>query len=214
MADLSKILSAHIVSALLATAPALAQESGTAAESETGDAPAAAAEPQSPASDLALGEPVTDPNAPGTTYDKESHGDWTVRCIRTEDGNDPCQLYQLLKDGQGNSVAEISMFALPETEQPAAGATVAVPLETLLTGQITLAIDSGQPKRYPFSWCLQTGCFARIGFSDAEVAAFKAGSKATLTIVPLVAPDQRVDLTLSLAGFTAGYDAVASLNAE
>ena len=39
---------------------------------------------------------------------------WEQRCVRTEDGADPCQLYQLLKDADGNSVAEISMFSLPE----------------------------------------------------------------------------------------------------
>jgi invasion protein IalB len=34
-----------------------------------------------------------------------------------------------------------------------------------------------------------------------------------VTIVPLAAPDQPVTLTLSLTGFTAGYDAVNASNA-
>jgi len=214
MVDLSKLLPAIVLSALLATAPSVAQDSGTTTEGDAAAPTATETEPSSPASDLALGEEVPDPNAPGTTYEKETHGDWQVRCIRTEDGNDPCQLYQLLKDSNGNSVAEISMFALPEGEKAAAGATIAVPLETLLTQQITMVIDSGQPKRYPFSWCSQIGCFARVGFTAQEVAAFKAGSKATLTIIPVVAPDQKVNLAVSLSGFTAGYDAVAKLNAQ
>ncbi len=214
MADLSKILPSLMLSAVLATAPVLAQDTGTATDGEATAAPATEAEPAAPASDLALGEEVADPNAPGTTYEKEAHGDWQVRCVRTEDGNDPCQLYQLLKDSNDNSVAEISMFALPEGQQAVAGATIAVPLETLLTQQITLVIDSGQPKRYPFSWCSPIGCFARVGFTAPEIAAFKKGSKATLTIVPVVASDQKVDLAVSLNGFTAGYDAVAKMNAQ
>ena len=214
MADLSKILPSLVLSALLAASPVLAQETATGTEGEATTAPAADAEPAAPSSDLAMGEDVADPNAPGTTYEKETHGDWQVRCVRTEDGNDPCQLYQLLKDSNGNSVAEISMFALPEGQQAVAGATIAVPLETLLTQQVTLVVDGGQPKRDPFSWCSPIGCFARVGFTAPEVAAFKKGSKATLTIVPVVASDQKVDLAVSLNGFTAGYDAVAKMNAE
>ena len=47
-----------------------------------------------------------------------------------------------------------------------------------------------------------------VGF----LAAFKAGSKATLTIVPMAAPDQTVDLTISLTGFTAGFEAISGNN--
>ncbi len=229
MADIRTALSIVALSVAMATAPALAQDSGTG---DAGEAPTEQTEPTTPdtapettepaaeeapaasGSYLSLGQEAADPNAPGTTYTMEEHGDWQVRCVRTKDGDDPCQLYQLLKDKEGNSVAEFSMFALPEGEQAAAGATIAVPLETLLTQAITLSIDDGQAKRYPFSWCSQIGCFARVGFTAPEVAAFKAGKQATVTIVPVVAPDQQVDLTVSLSGFTAGYDAVKAINAE
>jgi invasion protein IalB len=42
--------------------------------------------------------------------------------------------------------------------------------------------------------------------TEADVTAFKRGKEATITIVPALAPDQTVDLALSLSGFTAGYD--------
>ncbi len=60
--------------------------------------------------------------------------EWEQRCIRTESGADPCQLYQLLKDDQGKSVAEFTIFGLPAGWPAVAGATIIVPLETLLTG--------------------------------------------------------------------------------
>ena len=47
-----------------------------------------------------------------------------------------------------------------------------------------------------------------------EVAGFKKGAKATMTIVPAAAPDQKVALDISLKGFTAGYDAVAASLAQ
>ena len=229
MTNLMNILTALAVSALMATTPALAQDSGAATEPETAESPAteapADAPTDAPASEtgpasssedgLSMGQEVVDPNAPGQPYDREEHGAWTVRCVRNQEGKkDPCELYQLLKGTNDIAAAEISMFALPEGQQAAAGAIIAVPLETLLTQQITLTVDGGQPKRYPFSWCSRGGCFARVGFTTEDIAAFKAGSKATITIVPLLAPDQKVVLDVSLSGFTAGYDAVAASNAE
>lgn len=155
------------------------------------------------------GQPV---DGPGTSYVEANFDAWEQRCVRTEDGSDPCQLYQLLKDPQGNAVAEFSMFNLPAGGQAAAGATVIVPLETLLTENLLLAIDGGKPKVYPFTFCSTIGCVARIGFTAAEVEQFKKGAKGVLTIVPVVAPDQKVTVELSLKGFTAGYTAVSATN--
>jgi invasion protein IalB len=146
-------------------------------------------------------------------YVEATHGDWEQRCFRTEDGSDPCQLYQLLKDAEGNAVAEISMFDLPaDSGQAVAGASIIAPLETLLTESLRLKIDTGAAKVYPFTWCAPIGCVARVGFTAEEVAQFKGGSKAVITIVPVVAPDQKVELDLSLTGFTAGYDAMVAAN--
>ncbi len=131
----------------------------------------------------------------------------------TANGSDPCQLYQLLKDADGNSVAEISLFDLPEGGQAAAGATFMAPLETLLTANLRIGVDSGQPRIYPFAFCTQSGCVARLGFTAEEVAAFKKGIKAVLTIVPAAAPDQEVVLDMTLKGFTAGFAAVTTANA-
>lgn len=190
-----------------------AQDTAPVTEAPATDAPAADTVAP-PADDLSLGEAVNAEPQVGDTYVADVQGDWEVRCVRTEDGQDPCQLYQLLQDQNGNSVAEIGMFALPEGQQAAAGATIITPLETLLMQQVTLAVDGGTAKRYPFTFCSQIGCFARVGFTADEVAAFKRGRQATMTIFPAAAPDQPVNLTISLSGFTAGYDAVAAANAD
>jgi invasion protein IalB len=157
---------------------------------------------------LALGEPVPDVADIGEPYLGAEFGDWDLRCVRTEDGNDPCQLYQLLQDQNGNAVAEISVFPLPEGQQAQAGVTIITPLETLLTEQLTLRVDAGQAKRYPFTFCAPVGCVSRIGLVPEEVQGFRRGARATVRIVPAAAPDQEVILTVSLAGFTAGFQAV------
>ncbi|KAF0674736.1 invasion associated locus B family protein [Profundibacterium mesophilum] len=152
-------------------------------------------------------------DAVGETYISESHGDWNVRCVRTAEGSDPCQLYQLLKDERGNSVAEISLFGLPQNDQVEAGATIITPLETLLTEQLSLSVDGGKQNSYPFTFCAANGCYARVGFTASEVNQFKRGNSALMRIVPAAAPDQMIDLTISLSGFTAGYEAVNAANA-
>ncbi|MFM2355732.1 MAG: hypothetical protein RLZZ528_1468 [Pseudomonadota bacterium] len=151
-------------------------------------------------------------NGAGQQYVAETHGDWQLTCIKTEDGNDPCQLYQLLKDADGNSVAEVNMVALPPGQEAIAGATLVTPLETLLSENIRIGIDGGKNKVYPFTFCAAIGCVARVGFTAEEVEQFRSGSKATLTIVPLAAPDKTVVLDLSLKGFTAGFEAVSAKN--
>ncbi|MGL4320282.1 MAG: invasion associated locus B family protein [Paracoccaceae bacterium] len=207
-----------VLLALGMTTAAVAQEAAPTDEPAATEAPAEGA----PAADaaapdgLSLGatEGEAPADGPGSQFVEATFGTaWEQRCIRTEDGSDPCQLYQLLKDAEGNSVAEISMFNLPDGGEAAAGATIVAPLETLLTENIRLKVDDAAAKIYPFTWCSQIGCVARVGFTAEEVASFKRGAKATLTIVPVVAPDQKVDLNLDLSGFTAGYDAIVAANA-
>ena len=199
--------SVTLAAAFALTGLSVAHAQDTAAPAEpTTAAPADAASTDG----LSMGAEAQD--GLGSTYVAANFEAWEQRCVRTEDGADPCQLYQLLKDSTGNAVAEFSMLNLPAGGQAAAGATVIVPLETLLTENLLLAVDGSKPKVYPFSFCSTIGCISRIGFTADEVAGFKKGAKAVLTIVPVVAPDQKVNVELSLKGFTAGYDAVSKTN--
>lgn len=217
MTDLTKMLAVTLC--LGFGTVAVAQETTTpapAADGTAAPAPAAPAATTVPAEGVSMGQEVgaAPADGPGSVYVKSTHDDWELRCVKAEDGSDPCQLYQLLKDEKGNSVAEISLFALPEGGKAVAGANIIAPLETLLTQQLQIQIDTAKAKVYPFTWCDRGGCVARIGFTAEEVAALKAGNKATVTIVPAAAPDQKVNLNLSLKGFTAGYDAVAAVKAN
>ncbi|MDO6732231.1 invasion associated locus B family protein [Marinovum sp. 2_MG-2023] len=199
-----KFLSLLPFIALMAlTAPAAAQD---AAAEET---PAEGAAGSSVEDQLAVGQEATEL---GSTYVKQESGDWELRCIRTETPeNDPCQLYQLLKEENGNALAEISMFRLPAESKLPAGATVIVPLETLLTGQLGISVDGSKPKSYPFSFCNRQGCYARIGLTAEDIAAFKRGAEAKVMIRPFAAPDQIVASTMSLSGFTAGFELASVL---
>ena len=200
-----------LIAATSAVAPASAQEA---------DAPAA--EEIQPESVFNLGEPVDEngePIAPeeqapqepqpGQQYLEAEFNDWALRCLKVEEGEDPCQMYQLMSDQEGNDVAEIAIVSLPDSGQAVAGATIVVPLETLLTEQITLRVDGGQARRFPFNFCNVGGCVTRLGLTEQDVALFRRGATATLSLVPAAAPDQTVTVTMSLSGFTAAFEAVS-----
>ncbi|KAJ56890.1 hypothetical protein ACMU_08105 [Actibacterium mucosum KCTC 23349] len=176
----------------LSAAPVVAQDTATnQTEAET-----AAPETDAPA----------DPNAPGTSYRLNTHSDWEIRCIRANEGQvDPCQLYQLLTDDQGGPVAEFTVYLIPGQEEVAAGATIAVPLQTLLSQPLAIKVDRSPAKTYPYRFCTQVSCFARIGLTQQDVDSYRRGNGAIVSIVPLALPDQRVNLGLSLSGFTAAF---------
>ena len=159
--------------------------------------------------ELSTGEVV--PPAEPKAYIREKTGDWSLECYDIGTEVEPCQMFQRLFGSAGNEVANVRIFHLPEGGQALAGALIAVPLETLLTAQLTIQVDDLPAKRYPFSLCDQQGCYARIGFNQLDVDAFQRGNKATVSLVPFVAPNQRIDLTLSLKGFTAGYGKITAV---
>ncbi len=201
--------------AALGAAPAMAQDD-TAAD----DAADTTAEDAAPANDganiggpLDLGEDANAPAQPNQpqTYIKETFGDWALQCLEVADADDVCQMYQLLQESNGANVAEVSIFKLENGGRAVAGGTFVVPLETLLTAKLTVAVDGGQARRYDYSFCNPVGCYARVGFTQEDINAFRAGASAKVTLVPALAPDQKVSVDMSLSGFTAAFGEVSSL---
>ena len=155
-------------------------------------------------------ESVVREPAVGETFVAGSFSQWDLRCERLQSGADRCQMYQLLTDGSGNSVAEINIFPLPSGGPAEAGAAIMTPLETLLTENLRVSVDGGEARVYPYSFCTVEGCVAQLGFTPEEVTGFKRGAAAQVTLVPARAPDRTVDLNMSLSGFTAAYEELRS----
>ena len=138
-----KYSQALLIALAMTAAPAFAQDTPPA---QTGTAPAETAAPEaaapeaaateaqpaeaSPATDAAPAEAAAaDGAAPaaettqnaepqvGQYYVKSTNGDWTTRCIKADQGKDPCELYQLLKDSDGNSVAEMTLIPIPSSSR-------------------------------------------------------------------------------------------------
>ena len=200
MIDTTKALALVLAFGGASAGAALAQEATPPAPA----APAAEA-PAAPAPEAAAATPAAD--GPGTIYVKETNGDWQTRCMRVEgDKAEPCNIFQVLKDDKGNDVAAIEIAPRPAGEKAVAGATISVPLETLLQARLVLQIDSAKPLVYEYSWCDRLSCLSFAGFTEADLASLKNGKVATMTIVPALAPDQKVEVKISLAGITKAYD--------
>ena len=214
MIDLTKPLAVALAVALSNAAFAQDAPATDAPATETPATETPATETPATETPAADGTAAEAPSDLGKAYTASTHGDWQLQCIRTEDGNDPCEIYQVLKDATGQAVADISLLALPAGNEAVAGATIMAPLETLLPPGLAISVDSGKPRAYPFTFCAQPGCFARVGLTEAELASFKKGNKATLSLVPVAAPDKRIDVEISLSGFTAAFDAVKATLAK
>lgn len=200
--------------AALAAAPVFAQSNAPAepVADEAADV-VEGAEVKADVPELDMGE---DPNAPAAqtgprTYVQDGFGDWVLQCLEVPEGEDVCQMYQLLKDANGSNVAEVNIFKIKEGGRAVAGGTFIVPLETLLTQKLTVTVDGGTARRYDYSFCSQIGCYARVGFTEEDIQRFKAGAKATISLVPAVAADQKVIVEMSLSGFTSAYKAASTV---
>ncbi|WP_238986839.1 invasion associated locus B family protein [Paracoccus sp. MKU1] len=186
-----------------------------ATETPAAEAPAAEAAAETPAADAAPEGQAAENGEPkvGQPYARSTHGDWTLRCMKTEDGKDPCELYQLLRDQNDSPVAETSV--IPMTGNVQAVITFIAPLETDLQAGLGLQVDSGKASRYPFLLCAQVGCVSRIGMAEADLGPLKRGKAATVSLLPFGAPEeQMVKLPLSLSGFTAGMNALVEANKD
>lgn len=206
--------------ALLTVLPASAQTADSAPAGTEAPAPTSEPETAPEAAEAPIAPQATSPTPPqqqiptsredaqvGQTYIAGQFTDWVLRCIRIEQPNDICELHQPLSDSDGTRTAEINIFPLNQG-QAIAGGTIVTPLETLLTENVRMSVDGGEVRAYPYSFCNRVGCVSQIGLTQADLDSFRRGASARVAVVPLAAPDKVVSLSISLSGFTAGYQAM------
>lgn len=139
----------------------------------------------------------------GQHYLAKTYRDWQRICVKTDGGEDPCHIYQLIKNKDNLPIGEITLLKVSEPEGVSAAATILTPLGTLLTSKLVLTLDDGTKGDYPFSWCDKRGCYARAAFTDDEVFSMKKGRSGTIKIETVSAPGEALTLPVSFLGFTA-----------
>ena len=79
------------------------------------------------ADSLSLGDPLKPPKI-GEPYVVDKIGDWSLECMRNQDGFETCEMVQLLLNKQKQPMSEISLFRLSNNQGIAAGANIIVVL--------------------------------------------------------------------------------------
>lgn len=187
---MSKLVKSIFATALIALAAPASAQVGSLSDGSLmeGNKPAAAAK------------------APQNDVTSEKIGAWDLQCAKSGPEPRPCRMYQLLTDQEETPVIEMTMYRLPEGAPAAAGATFVAPLNTLLTAQLSVAIDGVLVQRVPFTLCYEAGCVARMFMSPIETQAFQNGKSATVSLVPALAPDQVVAVEMKLDGLKKAFE--------
>ncbi|GGE42133.1 invasion associated locus B family protein [Actibacterium pelagium] len=143
----------------------------------------------------------------GATYIKEENGEWTLRCARAPIGQtDPCDMFQLLTNPEGQAVAEVSVQTLNASGEFIADLVIIAPLGLLLPAGVQVKIDGRDAGRIPFIVCNKNSCVAKAGLKEADVQALKAGNVTQLAFVPADRSLSPFGGDISLTGFTASFN--------
>lgn len=172
-------------------APALAQS--VADEADTAEAP-----------------PVVDQFSAGerlSPSDERKEGDWTVICFGVAHEK-TCGMSQPVFNAEGNNVAQVELFRLPDNDDFEYGAIVVTPLETWLEPGLILRIDNGDVHRYPYRYCFDQGCVVQLGLTQDQIDSMRLGLVVHLRLFKESLPDAPVDLQVSLTGFTGAIDSL------
>ena len=141
-------------------------------------------------------------------YIKERFENWSLKCIKTVNSIERCEANQIIFNQKQQPVAEISIIKLPKGQVAAAAATIIVPLETILSEGLVLAIQELEPKKYQFKFCNSLGCYSQIGLTDDEVEALKRKEKASIFLKHISSSDQQIVIPMSLDGFSKTFSNV------
>ena len=141
-------------------------------------------------------------------YIKETNKDWNLKCIAPKNSIERCEANQIIVNDKKQPVAEISIFKLSDNQVAEAAATIIVPLETILSEGLILAIQDLEPKKYQFKFCNHLGCYSQIGLIKEEVEALKNKERASIYLKHISSGDQQVIIPISLDGFMKTFSRV------
>ena len=137
--------------------------------------------------------------------ERTQHADWTRECGAPAGTNQRlCVLSQVVKDQQGKPIVAAQVVK-PPNGQPAILRFLA-PLGIWLRPGVEMNIDGGSRTKLEYEICNEQSCMAQMQLSQGLVNAMKRGSAANITLRSI--RRQKLDLKVSLRGFTAGYNAL------
>lgn len=143
------------------------------------------------------------PNSP--EFSTEQFEDWEVRCP-TNAQPVICEMTQLVNSPQSSQPIMRVIMAYPQ-EIDTAAMIFLLPLGVRLAPGLQLVIDNGEPINFPYQVCQQQGCRADLPISETLRQKMRSGSTATVSVIG--PRGNRLDLPVSLQGFTAADDRIS-----
>jgi invasion protein IalB len=143
---------------------------------------------------------------PGLEMTERKFQDWTLRCGRSQQGPEVCEVQQQTIDNEGRTVMAVAVGTLPGTSD--LGLLIILPLRILLPSGVALAIDGGSEIPLQVDWCEQHGCRIEMLIGSDLLNRLKAGHEAKVFFEALDPEGQRRSLgyPISLLGLTAALN--------
>jgi invasion protein IalB len=129
--------------------------------------------------------------------------DWVLRCGRSQEGPEVCEMQQQTTDKEGRTVMAVAVGTVPDSQNPAL--LIILPLRILLPAGVTLQIDGGAEVPLVIDWCERQGCRIEMLIEPDLLSRLKAGREAKVLFEALDPEGQRRSLgyPMSLLGFSA-----------
>ena len=129
---------------------------------------------------------------------EQTFGDWKITCAESQ-----CRMSQsLVREETGEALLIARIFVNNGTPT----LIVTTPLGVFLKPRLIVQIDATRARAYGFEICDSDGCHVGINLDAELLRALQRGSVAKMTLQDGLQQD--VTLGISLAGFTAGMEAL------
>lgn len=140
----------------------------------------------------------------GSDVVTEQFQDWEVRCPEDNSSDGRCEMTQLVDGPSGKPILRAVMGYPPNVDS--AAMIFILPLGTRLAPGLQLSVDGDEPRGIPFQICLEQGCRADFPVKGELKHKLRAGRSAEISLID--PSGERIDLSLSLQGFTDADDRI------
>jgi invasion protein IalB len=129
--------------------------------------------------------------------------DWILRCGRSEQGPEGCEMQQQQTHSEGRTVMAVAVGTVPGSSD--VGLLIILPLGILLPAGVSLQIDGGADVPLQVERCERQGCRIERLVEPALLNRLRAGREAKVFFEALDPEGEvrRLGVPISLLGFTA-----------
>jgi len=148
------------------------------------------------------------PEAEALDLTEREFQDWVLRCGRSEQGPEVCEMQQQTTDSEGRTIMAVAVGTVPGT--PDVGLLIILPLGILLPSGVSLQIDDGAEVPLEVERCERQGCRIERLVEPQLLNRLKAGREAKV-FFEAYDPEgelQRLGVPISLLGFTAALSEI------